>query len=69
MCDDDEDTRTYHVIAHCNKEIKKQLSALFHLHLHCTTALECGSASDDESKLVCSKFGVGVGGVGIGITG
>jgi hypothetical protein len=47
------------MITKCNEQIKEQLATTrMHLHLHGATSLESGAASDDESEIVCSEFGV-----------
>jgi len=37
------------VVAHCDEEIKEQFATNLHLHLHGAAALECLSASDNQS--------------------
>lgn len=49
------------MVAKCNEKIKEKLSAtIIHLELHGAAALEGASRANDESEIVCSKFGIGV---------
>ncbi len=57
------------MVAHSDKQIKEQSSTLLHLHLHGATSLESAPAPDDESKVVCSKLGIRVRGLGVGVAG
>lgn len=57
------------MIAHGDEQIKEQLSPNFHLHLHCSTSFEGGSAADDQGQVVCSKLRVTVGSGCVGISG
>jgi hypothetical protein len=57
------------VVAQGDEQIKEELrAAVVHLELQGPTALEGASASDDKSQVVSAQLGVGVGGVGIGVT-
>ena len=57
------------MIYHRNEKIEEERrAARLHLHLHCAAALEGVAAADDESKIMCSKLGVIVRGIGVGIT-
>lgn len=57
-----------HMIAQSNKQIKEQLaSSIIHLQLHGSTPFKGTSASNYESEIVGSKFGISIGCVGIGI--
>ena len=57
------------MVAKCNEKIEEKLrAAIIHLELHRSTSLEGASRSDDQCKVVCSKFGVGVRCVGISIS-
>lgn len=57
------------MVAEGYKEIEEQLCAsVEHLQLHCATSLESATGSDDQSQVVCSQFGVGLGSVGICIS-
>lgn len=56
------------MVAQRDKEVKEQLRAtMVHLQLHGAAALEGAAAADDQGKIVCSKLGVGVGGMGVGV--
>lgn len=55
----------YHVIAERDKQIEKQLSPRFHLHLHSPAALERVPAADQQRKVVCAQPRVRVWSVGI----
>jgi hypothetical protein len=58
------------VVAKSNEEIKEQLrAAVVHLQLHGAAALEGAAAADDEGEIVCAQLGVGVGCVGVCISG
>lgn len=46
-----------------------QLATTLHLHLHGTAALERRSASDDQSKVMCSQLRIAVGRVGVCVPG
>lgn len=59
---------SHHMITHCNKQIKEQFSSRLHFHLHRATSLEGIAAADDESEVVGSELGVGVGSMGVGPT-
>ena len=59
--------KTYHMITHRNKKIKKQLPALLHLHLHRPTALKSGPTPDNQREVMCPQFGLAVGRVGVGV--
>ena len=51
-----------------DEQIEEKLSsAVVHFKLHCSTALECAAAPDNEGKIMCPQLGVSVGRVGIGI--
>ncbi len=55
------------MVDHRNKEVEEQRrSALLHLHLHSTAALESVAGADDECEIVCSQLGIGGWGVGVG---
>jgi hypothetical protein len=55
-----------HMIAQCNEQIEKELGAAgLHLHLHSPATLEGASAADDKGEVVCSKFRVSVGRIGV----
>lgn len=58
-----------HVVYHGDEEIEEELAAILHFSLHCAAALERVSGSNDEREVVCTEFGVGVGSVGVGVTG
>jgi len=45
-----------HVVAHGDEEVEEELAALLHLDLHGATSLEGVPASNDESKVVSTKF-------------
>lgn len=58
------------VVAKSNKEIKEKLcAAVVHLQLHGAAALEGAAAADDEGEIVCAQLGVGVGCVGVCVSG
>jgi len=58
------------MITQRNKQIKEQLTATrMHLHLHGAAPLEGVAASNDESEVVCSEFGVVVWCVCVGVAG
>lgn len=48
------------MVAHCHEQIKKQLAAVLHFHLHGPTPLECLAASDDESQIVSAQPRLGI---------
>lgn len=54
-----------HVVHHGDEQIKKQSAAVLHLVLHRAAALEGVSCSNNEREIVCSKFRVIVGCIGI----
>lgn len=60
---------THDIIAHGNKEIKEQLSALFHLHLHGAAPFEGRPTADDQGEVVRPQLRVGVRGVSVRVTG
>ena len=55
------------MITHSHEQIKKQLPALFHLHLHSPTPLKCRPTPNNQRKIVCSKLRLGIGRVGVGV--
>lgn len=55
------------MITHRNKKIKKQLPALFHLHLHRPTALKSRPTPDNQRQVMGAQLGLVVGGVGVGV--
>ena len=57
------------VVAHGDKEVKKELPSGLHLHLHGATALEGGPTSDDERQVVRPHLRVRVGRIGVGEAG
>jgi transcription antitermination factor NusA-like protein len=58
------------VVAQSHKEIKEQLaSAVVHLKLHRTTALESAARADDERKIMSPEFRVIVGSVCVCVSG
>lgn len=58
-------TWTYHMITHCNKEVKEQSAPLLHLELHGAALLEVVAAADDEREILCSELRVRVGRVAV----
>lgn len=60
--------RTHNIIAHGNKEIKEQLPALLHLHLHSTAPFEGRPAADDEGEVVRTQLRVSVWSVSVRVT-
>lgn len=54
-----------HVVDHGDEEIEEQLATVLHLILHGAAPFEGVSCSDDESKVMSSKFGVIIGSVGV----
>lgn len=58
------------VIAERDEEIEKELrAAVVHFQLHCTAPLEGAPAADDEGEIVSPQLRVGVGSVGVGVSG
>lgn len=58
------------MVAKGDKEVKEQLAAsVEHLQLHRAAALERASAADDQRQVVCAKLRVGVGCIGVSISG
>jgi hypothetical protein len=58
------------VVAEGDKQVKEELSAAVeHLELHGAAALERAPAADDEGEIVGAQLGVGVGSIGVGVTG
>lgn len=55
------------MITHRNKQIKKQLSPLLHLHLHSPTPLKRRPTPDNQRKIVRSKLRLGIGRVSVGV--
>lgn len=43
------------MVAHCHKQVKIQLAAKLHFHLHGSTSLERLAASDDESQVMSAQ--------------
>lgn len=59
-----------HVVAKSHEEVEEQLTPTgMHLQLHGSTTLERVPTADDECEVMCSKFGVAVGRVGVGVAG
>lgn len=44
-----------HVVAHCHKQVKKQLATNLHFHLHGPASLESLATSDDESQVMSAQ--------------
>lgn len=61
--------KVIHVIYHGNEQVEEQLTAVFHLVLHRTAALESVARTDDERKVVRTELRVVVRCVGVGVTG
>lgn len=58
------------MVAERDEQVEKQLTtAVTHLQLHRTAALERGAAANDEGQIVGAQLGVGVGGVSVGVPG
>lgn len=55
------------MITHSHEQIKKQLPALFHLHLHSPTALKRRPTSYNQRQVMSPQFGLGVGRAGVGV--
>lgn len=51
------------MITHSHKQVKKHLTTFLHLHLHSPTPLECGSAPDDQRKIVGTELAVVLGSI------
>ena len=60
-------TKVIHVVYHGDEQVEKQLAAVFHLVLHRAAALEGVAGTDDECEVVCTKLGVVVRCVGVGV--
>lgn len=56
------------MITHRNKQIKKQLPPLLHLHLHSPTPLKGRSAPNNQRKIVRSKLRLAIWRVGVGVS-
>jgi hypothetical protein len=54
-----------HVVDHGNEQVEEEFATILHLVLHCATALEGVTSSDDEGEIVCAKLRVVVGCVGV----
>ena len=52
--------KVVHVVAHCHKQIKEQLAATLHLHLHGSTSLEGLATANNESQVMSTQARVGV---------
>lgn len=56
------------MVTQCDEQVKEELAAsVMHLELHGPAALECASASDDESEIMGSKLGVGIRRIGVSV--
>lgn len=56
------------MVTECDEEIEEQLGpAGLHLHLHSAAAFECATTTDYEGEVMCSKFGVSIGCVGVSV--
>lgn len=58
-----------HVVAHGDEQVEEELATALHLVLHGSAALEGVAGADDEGEVVGTELAVGVGGVGVGVTG
>lgn len=56
------------MITHRNKQIKKQLPPLLHLHLHSPTPLKSRPTPNNQRKIVRSKLRLGIWRVGVGVS-
>lgn len=58
------------MVAKSNEKIKEELcSAILHLELHSAASLEGAATANDQSKIVCTEFRVGIGSIGVCVTG
>ena len=57
------------MIDHGDEQVEEEFAAILHLVLHCATALEGVSGSDDEREVVCTELRVVVRSVGVCVTG
>ena len=55
------------MITHSHEQIKKQLPALFHLHLHSPTAFKRRPTSYNQRQVMSPQLGLGVGRAGVGV--
>jgi hypothetical protein len=56
------------MITHSDKQIKKQLPSLFHLHLHGAAALKRRPTANDEGQIMRTQLRLGVGCIRVGIS-
>lgn len=56
------------MIAHSNKQIKKQLPTPLHLHLHRATALKRAPAPDNQRQIMRPQLGLGIWSIGVCIS-
>lgn len=56
------------MVHHGNEKVEEQLTAIFHLVLHRTAALESVARADDQCEVVSTELGVVVRSVGVRVT-
>lgn len=56
------------MVAHGDEQIKKHSSTILHFHLHCTAPLERAATADNQSEIMGSQTGIGLGSVLVGKT-
>lgn len=58
------------MVAEGDEQVEEKLTTTVeHLKLHRAATLECGPTANDESEVMSTQLGVGIGCVGVGITG
>ena len=50
--------QAHHMIAHGDEQVEEQFPTVLHLKLHRAASLEGAAATDDQGKVVSSKFRV-----------